>query len=201
MLTIIFSAIRQKNYHMGFHWLWVRRREPPATRTLWARFKKKWGKKSIFFFAFFFAPQNKRNNLSCVGLYMYICFFNVSERTQGGRKIALRIEVTECCRTHTCTPIIFCFSFGRDSPNRFICRGSYSVGKGALECFPSRWRCRWAFSLVIYSAWWSDLKNHYVKCTNKGTFAFCSRMRHIIWDLASRCLFSQHPPRCLPNSF
>lgn len=53
------------------------------------------------------------------------------------------------------------------SPNRFICRGSYGVGKGALESSSSRWRCREAFSIVIYGTWWSDLQKRLVKWTNK----------------------------------
>ena len=42
--------------------------------------------------------------------------------------------------THTVPNIVVCFS-----PNRFICRGSHGVGKGALSGTVLRWFCRRAF--------------------------------------------------------
>ena len=61
-----------------------------------------------------------------------------------------------------------CMSFYfilRDSPNRFICRGSNGVGKGALMCHALRWRLPASSNVAIYTTWWSDPQKHYIKAT------------------------------------
>ena len=62
------------------------------------------------------------------------------------------------------------------SPNRFICRGSYGLGKGALICIRLRWRCRGAFYLVIYSTWW------HLPSKTHGQINILIELLHFSWE-------------------
>ena len=76
---------------------------------------------------------------------------------------------------HHCRDCVFSSTKGgnkyKEFPQTvFSCRGSYGVGKGALEAQSPRSRCPCSFFIVNTNESETDLQKHLVKLTQKATF-------------------------------